>query len=145
MKPIQVEYHLEIPNVMENSMEVSDFAILLREHRIEYDGMFVNLKHVYVPEEFRRQGIASLAIKGVTQQFKDLLIVTLAGADKLEYVQEPTDEQYAEILSKLDKFYTSNSFVNISSLVGGYGCYNLYMYVGNNVGKKVYKILCKDN
>ena len=145
MKPIQVEYHLEVPDVMENSMEVSDFAMLLKEHCIEYDRMFVNLKHVYVPEEFRRQGIASLAIKGVAQQFNDSLIITLSGADKIEYVEEPTHETYAELLDKLDKFYTSNSFVNISSLVGGYRCHNLYMYVGNRVGKQVYKILCEDN
>lgn len=144
MKPIQVEYHLEVPDVKENSMEVSDFATLLKEYHIEYDRMFVNLKHIFVPEQFRRQGIGSLAIKGFVSQFTDSLIITLAGADKLEYEKEPTHSQYKEILYKLDKFYTANSFVNISSHVGGYGQHNLYMYVGNSVGKQVYKILCKE-
>jgi len=116
----KVGFHYTIYNkqsLVETDKPVS-FLVQDMLDLIEPNMSVVEINYIFVSPDLRRLGIAGNLIKKLQHRFAEDLIVVAAGAIKEEYSEEPVAEQYEDLLSNLDKFYTSLGFVSINTFVG---------------------------
>ena len=61
-----------------------------------------------------------------------------AGASKLEYIEEPSEETMINVTESLRPFYTKLGFSDVNKWIAGYEFKNAYMYTGNMIGREIY-------
>jgi uncharacterized protein YfbU (UPF0304 family) len=88
----------------------------------------------------RGNKIGTKVLKSLIASCPDVLWCTSAFISKDEYSEEPSDEEKDTHIDRVSRFLTLNDFVDINFLVG-YEYKRPHLYVGNEIGKKVYAAL----
>ena len=100
------------------------------------DSPFIIIEELFVPKEDRNIGIGTVLLKEVIRHNPDTIILVKSGLLVIEYPEEPTEEQFATVLSKLDDFYTNRGFEDFNKYSKTYENLGLYVYTGNEAGIK---------
>lgn len=100
-----------------------------------YGKEIIIITELIVPKELRNKGIATEKLKQFCNKYNDTVILVVSGALISEYPEEPTDEEFKNILSRLDRFYTNRGFTNINQYTKTYEFKELYVYTGTDIGK----------
>lgn len=95
----------------------------------------IEIYQIFTEKDARNLNGATDLIRTVIAQNPNSIIIAVAGASKLEYEEEPSEEEYQTILDNLKPFYERHGFVDMNSIIGGYEFKCTYVYVGNdNIG-----------
>lgn len=101
------------------------------------DKPFVILEELFVDKSLRNKGCATDILKQFISKYEDTIILVNAGALCKEYPEEPTDDEFGQILDNLDKFFTKLGFENINKYSKTYEYKELYVYP-NELGKEFF-------
>lgn len=99
------------------------------------DAKIVELVDICIPKEYRRQGEATKLIQDfISTNIKDdTLYFAFAGASKSEYTEEEfknlTTDDWNELFSYLDNFYSENGFACVNKYIGTYEHKRTYLYL----------------
>lgn len=115
------------------SFALSDMMGLCASNKITVP--IIEIYQIFTEKNMRENGIASDLIKTVVAQNPNAIIFAVAGASKLEYPDEPAEDEFYTILENLKPFYEKTGFIDINRVIGGYERKCTYLYVGNdNIG-----------
>lgn len=105
---------------------------------------FVYVDKLFIAKEYRNYGYGTqllnefLRIFTNTENIDDEYIIIIeSGLLIEEYLEEPNDELYNKVLSKLDTFFTKRGFSNINNYTNSYEYKELYIYTESDLGKSV--------
>jgi len=98
---------------------------------------FLSIDSIIVDEDCRNKGIGSKVLIEICESNNDRLIILVSEPLVFKYPGEPIDEEYTEILNRLDRFIIKNNFITINDYVG-YEYKKAYVY-NNELGRKIRK------
>jgi GNAT superfamily N-acetyltransferase len=136
----QLKYHFVKVDSTEEELRKQGFAIedlvdWIRKKNNPIAEILV-IDSIIVDSDSRNKGLGSKIIKDFCESYSNYLILVIAGANTDEYKNEPTDEQYSEILERLNRFYTRLGFISVNNRIGCYDYKESFIY-GNKVGRKL--------
>ena len=126
-----------------NDTAVLDLCHVLKDSAL-FIKDFIYVTSFLVGEDYRNQGLGEVYLRDFCTKFNDKVILLVSGAHTDEYPIEPTEEEYKNILNRLNKFYTRVGFANVSSEIGNYTyrCTHVYR---NEPGLKLLSYLDSQN
>lgn len=92
---------------------------------------------LFINKEDRNKGLGTAALKEFCEYMTTInnIIIVQSSLLKKEFKKEPTNEQYNEVLDRLDKFFTSRGFTNINQYTNSYEYSELYVYTESEIGR----------
>lgn len=101
---------------------------------------FVFVHTLFINKEDRNKGLGSAALKEFCDHMTSLnkIIILRSSLLKDEYPEEPTEEQYTEVLERLNKFFINRGFSNINKYTKTYEFSELYVYTDSEIGWDLY-------
>ena len=102
------------------------------------DNPFILIDELFVSKEKRNIGLGTTLLNEVIMKNPNTIILVRSGLLMCEYPEEPTAEEYATVLNRLDDFYTNRGFTNINEYTKSYEHSELYVYTDNKQGKEFF-------
>ncbi len=102
------------------------------------DNNFILIEEFFISKDIRNNGFGTELLKLFTSQFgEETIILAKSGLLYKEFPEEPSDETFNEVLTRLDRFYTNRSFLNINTFSKTYEFRELYVF-DNEIGREFY-------
>lgn len=125
------------------SFVMNDLVGFMADENINMPERICEIRSCYVIPDERRQGKGSQAIKDTIEKFgmDQLYCITnyVYSADH-PHPERVEDEIRKKVMEENDTFLKANNFININKWVG-YEYKEAYLYIGNEIGKIIYKAL----
>ena len=101
---------------------------------------FLYILDFRVHVDSRNMGLSTKWLKEFCDSYDDKIILTFSGVSVDEYPTEPTEDEYRDILNRLNKFYTKVGFVSVNDYIGGYEYKESFIYK-NTASEELLKII----
>jgi GNAT superfamily N-acetyltransferase len=132
-KPLQTIIMSILPEGLGTGEGYLRYSFLIDDLRSYTSKQIVNLSTIFVPKEIRNKGIGSKMIQDIIAPYKDNSIICCSAVALItEYPENPSEEEFAEILVNVGNFLEKNGFWRCNEFLGTYDGTTSVAYVYDN-------------